>query len=140
TNATATRASVAPRLKASAPERASSTMASATAWGSGSRRAPASCEPAYQAAIKSASEMSRMPMLTPRRLAGRRFQQEARVPGRRAPPRRSRQRRQVKQHDQPGVAEPVGDPRPAHDKADHRAKRHGDDERDRDARERRTEI
>ena len=32
-NATATRASVAPRLKASAPERASSTMASATACG-----------------------------------------------------------------------------------------------------------
>src|SRR5919201_4998922 len=48
--ATATRASVAPRLKASASERASSTMASTTAWGSGSRRAPATCEPAHQAA------------------------------------------------------------------------------------------
>src|SRR5262249_51151498 len=59
TKATATRASVVPRLKASAPERASSTIAIATACGSGSMRAPASCEPAYQAAINSASETSR---------------------------------------------------------------------------------
>src|SRR5882757_2528963 len=57
-NAAATRASVTPRLKASAPERASSRIASATACGSGSRRGPASCDPAYQAAISSASEMS----------------------------------------------------------------------------------
>src|SRR5262245_10775872 len=61
TNATATRASVAPRLIASAPELASSTIASATACGSGSIRAPASCEPTYQAAINAASEMSRAP-------------------------------------------------------------------------------
>src|ERR1700704_515731 len=64
-NATATRASVAPRLKASAPERASSTIASATACGSGSRRAPASCEPAYQAAMSRTREMSLAPKLLP---------------------------------------------------------------------------
>src|SRR5712692_1410169 len=63
---TATRASVTPRLNASAPERASSTIASATACGSGSRRGPASSEPAYQAAISSTSEMSRAPTLIPR--------------------------------------------------------------------------
>src|SRR5512132_4441878 len=67
TNAAATRASVAPRLKASAPERASSTIAIATACGSGSRRAPASCEPAYQAAISTARETSRAPNSFPRR-------------------------------------------------------------------------
>src|SRR4051812_5502315 len=65
-NATATRASVAPRLKASAPERASSTMASATACGSGSRRAPAICEPAYQAAMSRTREMSLAPNSLPR--------------------------------------------------------------------------
>src|SRR6476646_1241616 len=64
--ATATRASVAPRLKASAPERASSTMASATACGSGSSRAPANCEPAYQAAISRMREMSLAPNSLPR--------------------------------------------------------------------------
>ncbi len=57
-NDTATRASVTPRLKASAPERASLTIASATDCGSGNSRWPANCEPAYQAAIISASETS----------------------------------------------------------------------------------
>src|SRR5262245_9664247 len=61
TNATATRASVAPRLNASAPERASSTIAVATACGSGNRRAPASCDPAYQAAMSRTSEKSLAP-------------------------------------------------------------------------------
>src|SRR5262245_6112759 len=56
TNATATRASVAPRLKASAPERASSIIAIATACGSGS-----SCDPAYQAARSRTSEKSLAP-------------------------------------------------------------------------------
>ena len=59
--ATATRASVAPRLKASAPERASLTIMSATACGSGSMRGPASCAPTYQAAISSASETAATP-------------------------------------------------------------------------------
>src|SRR5262245_50902974 len=61
TNATATRASVAPILKAIAPERASSIIAIATACGSGSRRAPASCDPAYQAARSRTSEKSLAP-------------------------------------------------------------------------------
>ena len=55
----ATRASVTPRLKASAPDRASSTIASETACGSGSRRAPTMCEPANHAASSSATETSR---------------------------------------------------------------------------------
>src|SRR5207302_1078457 len=87
------RASVAPRLKASAPERPSSRTASATACGSGSRRAPANCEPAYQTAMSSASETSLAPTFTPQRPAGRRFQRRARVPARRAPRRRSRRAR-----------------------------------------------
>src|SRR5262245_33770650 len=71
TKATATRARVAPRLTASAPERASSTIASATVSGSGSSRAPAIREPAYQAAISSASETSRAAKFVPRLLRGR---------------------------------------------------------------------
>ena len=50
------------------------------------------------------------------------------------------QGRQVEQHDQPGIAEPVGEPRAAHDQADHRAERHGDGECHRDACQRGAEI
>ena len=89
-NATATRASVAPRLNASAPERASSTMASATASGSGSRRAPANCEPAYHAAMSRMREMSRAPKFTPPRRGGRRFRPRARALVRPAQSHRSR--------------------------------------------------
>ena len=57
----ATRASVAPRLKASAPERASATIASATACGSGSRRAPGNVragEPGRDAAARARASRS----------------------------------------------------------------------------------
>src|SRR5262249_12787850 len=57
-NETTTRASVTPRLSASAPERASFTIASATACGSGSMRTPAICEPSAQTAKNSRSEAS----------------------------------------------------------------------------------
>src|SRR5438477_10257587 len=59
TNATVTRSSVAPRLKASAPERVSLTSAIATACGSGSMRAPARCEAIVQAATSRTSETIR---------------------------------------------------------------------------------
>src|SRR5262249_47515760 len=110
TNATATRASVAPRLTASAPERASSTMASATACGSGSRRSPARLEPAYQAAISSASEMSRAPKSLPR---GRPVESAGRELARRADQLRAAD---FREHEVEGarVGLLVGE-RPAHD-------------------------
>ncbi len=56
----ATRASVTPRLKASAPERASVDDARGRPLAArGSSRGPASCEPANQTASMSASEASR---------------------------------------------------------------------------------
>ena len=47
------------------------------------------------------------------------------------------ERRQIEQHDQPGIEQPVGEPRAAHDVADRRAEAHrqqkgGDDARQRD--------
>src|SRR5215472_6823794 len=66
TNEAATRASVTPRLKASAPERASAMIANATDCGSGRSRSPARCEPSHQAAISSPSEMSRSTTSIPR--------------------------------------------------------------------------
>ena len=50
------------------------------------------------------------------------------------------QRRQVEQHDQPRVAEPVGDARAAHGQPDRRADEHRQEERHCDARERGAEV
>ena len=88
TKAMATRASVAPRLKISAPLRASLTMASATVCGSGNRRGPASCAPMVQAMMRSASETSRAATFILPIVAGRTCRARARAPD---PPARRRQ-------------------------------------------------